>query len=441
MKKIKSFIMSKKNQIILILLGIFLMMLILNMFTPLIADDYSYSFKLNNERIVNLIDVFNYQLWHYFNWGGRVIAHAIAQTFLIFPKDVFNVFNSIVYTLVVYLIYLNVKGDNKKDKPLFLLAIHFCLWFLQPVFGQTCLWLVGSCNYLWTMFFILLFLWFFRKNSKKNSALKMILMFLFGIIAGWTNENTAFGLIVILVGIMLTDKYQKHIKILGYKISGLIGTILGFIILIVAPGNFVRESSMSDESSLMIKLLKRIIDDTISFVDYCLPLLIGIVILISIYIYKKKKYDLMSIVFLAGSILTVYAMVLSPTFPARAWFGVITFAIIAAMILLYQLVDLERIFKFIMGDVIVIASIIYVSSYLVGFNDIKELRNTWINRINYFDELKDKGIFDAEVEPYYAKGPHNPCYGGVDLNKNAEDWPNFNVAGYYGMDKITLKSE
>ena len=81
MKKIKSFIMSKKNQIILILLGIFLMMLILNMFTPLIADDYSYSFKLNNERIVNLIDVFNYQLWHYFNWGGRVIAHAIAQTF------------------------------------------------------------------------------------------------------------------------------------------------------------------------------------------------------------------------------------------------------------------------------------------------------------------------------------------------------------------------
>ena len=50
--------------------------------------------------------------------------------FLIFPKDVFNVFNSIVYTLVVYLIYLNVKGDNKKDKPLFLLAIHFCLWFL-----------------------------------------------------------------------------------------------------------------------------------------------------------------------------------------------------------------------------------------------------------------------------------------------------------------------
>ena len=441
MKKIKSFIMSKKNQIILILLGIFLMMLILNMFTPLIADDYSYSFKLNNERIVNLIDVFNYQLWHYFNWGGMVIAHAIAQTFLIFPKDVFNVFNSIVYTLVVYLIYLNVKGDNKKDEPLFLLAIHFCLWFLQPVFGQTCLWLVGSCNYLWTMFFILLFLWFFRKNSKKNSALKMILMFLFGIIAGWTNENTAFGLIVILVGIMLTDKYQKHIKILGYKISGLIGTILGFIILIVAPGNFVRESSMSDESSLMIKLLKRIIDDTISFVDYCLPLLIGIVILISIYIYKKKKYDLMSIVFLAGSILTVYAMVLSPTFPARAWFGVITFAIIAAMILLYQLVDLERIFKFIMGDVIVIASIIYVSSYLVGFNDIKELRNTWINRINYFDELKDKGIFDAEVEPYYAKDPHNPGYGGVDWNKNDDDWPNFNVAGYYGMDKITLKSE
>ena len=42
-EKIKNIKLSKKQQNIIILASIFMMMLVLNLLTPLIADDYSYS--------------------------------------------------------------------------------------------------------------------------------------------------------------------------------------------------------------------------------------------------------------------------------------------------------------------------------------------------------------------------------------------------------------
>lgn len=211
MGKIKNFFESKKNQKIIILAGIFISIFILNALTPLIADDYSYSFGKNDERITNLLDIIISQINHYFTWGGRSVAHSLAQFFLMFPKYVFNLLNSVIYVVLVYLIYLHVKMD-KEDKPLMLLLIHFALWFLIPTFGQTAIWLTGSCNYLWTMTIMLLFLYLVRKDLNKHSILKNIAILLLGIIAGWTNENTSFGLITAIVGFMILEKY-KHIKL------------------------------------------------------------------------------------------------------------------------------------------------------------------------------------------------------------------------------------
>ena len=51
MKRIKNIKLNKKQQTYLILFSIFIMMLVLNFLTPLIADDFSYSFGVNNKRI------------------------------------------------------------------------------------------------------------------------------------------------------------------------------------------------------------------------------------------------------------------------------------------------------------------------------------------------------------------------------------------------------
>ena len=98
-EKIKNIKLSKKQQTIIILVSIFVIMLVLNLLTPLIADDYSYSLTKSGERINSLMDILKYQWTQYFNWGGRTIAHIIAQTFLMFPKWIFSIANTIVYII------------------------------------------------------------------------------------------------------------------------------------------------------------------------------------------------------------------------------------------------------------------------------------------------------------------------------------------------------
>ena len=77
--------MKTRTQKILILSIIFLSMFILNMITPLIMDDFNYTFGLNG-RINSLLDNINYQSWYYSKWGGRNVAHTIEQFFLMKNK-------------------------------------------------------------------------------------------------------------------------------------------------------------------------------------------------------------------------------------------------------------------------------------------------------------------------------------------------------------------
>lgn len=431
--------LSKKNQKRLILFSIFAMMLILNFLTPLIADDYSYSFGADGERITNIIDIVIRQVDHWLTWGGRNVAHFIANFFLMYPKAIFNVLNSLMYTALVYLIYKHSQ-TTKEEKPLLILLIHLGLYFLTPVFGQNCIWLIGSCNYLWTTVIILSFLLMYRENyKKKDTILLTVGMFLLGILAGWTNENTAFGLIVVAVLSMIA--YKGKGKLPKYKISGLIGSIIGFIMMIVAPGNFIRSEAFAEETSFIVKIIKRICNATIDIMDLIPVLVITAIVLLSIYIYKKKKIDKRVWIYLIAAFLTIYAMVLSPTFPERAWFGVVVFMMIAIMTMLYNIEGIHKVFNLILIDIAIISSIYYVGDYLNLADNINELRTTWEYRIATIEEGKQNGQTEFEFSEYVTNNPKSPQYGLADISIEAHSWPNDAVEKYYGIDSLKRQIE
>lgn len=439
-KKIKNIKLSNKKQIILILICIYFMMLILNLLTPLIADDYSYSLNLDGTRINSIIDVLNYQWWHYFNWGGRTISHTIAQLFLLFPKILFSIINPMIYVALIYLIYLHIKR-NREEKPLYLILIHLTLWFVLPVFGQTCLWLIGSCNYLWTTVLILLFLWIYRKDNKEDSIFNIFWMFIFGLLAGWTNENTSFGLIIATAGIMLTDKLEnKKKKLPKFKCAGLIGNIIGFLILILAPGNYARANEIKDNTFILIKIIKRTIQYTITLTNYLLPLFIALVILISIYIFYKKNINKQVWIYLTSSFFCVYSMVLSPQFPERSWFGVITFMIIAIFDLLYEVTKFNKLYKYVIVDLLIILCFIHIGQFFGTAIDINNLRTTWKYRQEYINKQKKKGNTEITTEVYYSQDKHNPTFGLADLAEDKKIWPNTSIAKYFKIKSIKAKT-
>lgn len=91
--------MTKKHQlfcfsgIIAITAGI---LLILNYFTPMIVDDYNYSFSFSTgQRITNPLQIIPSMLAHYNIQGGRLLVHALAQLFLMLPGWLFDIINTI----------------------------------------------------------------------------------------------------------------------------------------------------------------------------------------------------------------------------------------------------------------------------------------------------------------------------------------------------------
>lgn len=411
-------------------------MLCLNFLTPLLADDYSYGLNLNEKRIASIMDIFDYQVWHYFNWGGRTVAHTLAQILLVFPKAVFNILNSFTYTALIYLIYLHgcFNKDNK-DNSYMLLLIHFILWFIIPVFGQSFIWLVGSCNYLWTTVIILYFLWLYRRNTLSEKWYNLLFMFILGLLAGWTNENTSAGLIVILVFSLIINKVEtKKFELSKTRLFGIIGTLAGFIIMICAPGNYIRSAEFKDDTFIIIKIIKRTLDITNNLENIILPLLIVIIILISLKIYHKKKIEKETYTFILGGFAAIYAMVLSPTFPERAWTGAIIFFAIAIVILVYDLDTINRLYKFILVDFCIILSIIYVSQYMDLARNINYLRNTWNYRVDVINESDKDKIF--EFYKYETYNPRNPVYGLDDIGYDPNAWPNGSISKYYGIKGI-----
>lgn len=432
--------MKSKTKTLIILSGIFLSMLILNLITPLIMDDFSYAFGTTG-RVQNLKDIFDFQIWYYLHWGGRNVAHTLAQFFLMNNKLLFNIMNSAIYTLLIYLIYRIIKGKNE-DHPIYPLLIHLYLWFFTPVFGQAFIWLTGSCNYLWTTTIIMIFLnlfLHFNASQKKYNILKCILFGVLGIITGWTNENSGTSLVFILISYIIVKKLIEKEKINSIQWFGILGTIIGFVIMIVAPGNFIRSSGFDDNRFFIIKWIERAISITQTAESYLLIPIIILVIILSCYFYNKQKIRKEIYLFIIGTIIAIYSMVASPTFPERSWTMVIIYMAIISGIILYDLKLKNNLKKIVIIDISIIVSLTFINSYILTFKDSYGFYNTWQERIKTIEEGKKKGIQEYEFETFYTTRKQSASFALGDLYPDKNDSNNQSYARYFGVKYIKAK--
>ncbi len=259
---------------------IFGIMYLANYLLPLfIGDDYLYAFIWTGtpmmepmpehaQRVADLWDIVVSQWSLYFTWGGRVLAEALAQFFIWQGKPFFNFCNSLVFILLILEIYwLGDEGYiHLKLKPSRLIWIFFCLWMFVPCFMGTIMWLTGACNYLWMTVLLLIFLLPYVRfgltgeEPIKPSYVKNM-MFPCGILAGWTNENTVCWIILVLL-IYMVSQYKKGEPVPLWMKTGFLGLIVGYSLLILAPGNLERayyEFSLTKDYSVFVRLKNDII--------------------------------------------------------------------------------------------------------------------------------------------------------------------------------------
>lgn len=438
---------SKYNGIIFctILLVSFIYMVFLNTKTPLIADDFVYTFIFGSSTPVTSIgDIITSQTAYYLTWGGRVTAEVLTQTFMFLGKDVFNLANSLCYIVFCLAVYFLAVGRKIRFELLLLTMI--LIWFFTPMFGQTVMWLTGSCNYLWCGTIILLAILPFRLYEEKQTkilrsiwfAVVMVPLFF---LSGITNENTAGAMILIMMMFCLVY-YKQKIKIPVFAFTGLFFSICGFLCMIFAPGNGLRATNESAVSEVTMMVGSNPIITRLSYFAYNLYMLMPLIILASIAFVllkneKSRKEMIVFGIFVIAAVAAMFVMLAPPKFPPRAMFGLAAFLIIAVVYAFSQLkFNSERIRKFVLIPGSCVLVFYLMSLGYVGVDAIT-VNKQYVARVQMIQEQKNEALIQVpEIVPLSS---HNGMYGLKDVQMDPNHWVNRALADYFGVPNIILK--
>lgn len=422
---------------IIILLS-FIIIFILNILTPLSADDFGYLYvHAEDVRVTSLSDVIHSQINHYYLWGGRSVVHFIAQSLLLLPSVIIDLLNSLIYLGYIFLMYFHIVGRGKHSVSIFVI-INLAVWFVMPAYGDTILWTTGSANYLWGTTIILILLLPFRlySGSRISNRYKKLFqcvgLFIFGILAGWTNENTAAGMLIIVI-LFIFYYRSNNWGIPLWSIFGLLGGIAGYLIMILAPGNIIRAGDAEIVSPFLF--LYRLFTYTSTlFINYGALNILYVLLLILFWHFSKTLRSgilKVSIIYFIAFIIAIYAMLFSPSFPSRAWFGPLTFNIIAIGIVFYYLNYGHIFIRQIKFAVILMAVIIFSFSFYNAIKDIYGFYRISEQRELQVEEAKRQGMDSVEFERFRAK---------TKFTHTEEPRANFMMRGYYGID-VYFKEE
>lgn len=297
-------------------------------------DDWYITNLVTGQPIAGISDIWESQVWHYFNWGGRSIAHAILQFVLWAGPLAADCINVLATGILVALI---CKIADAKKNVFFMIALGF-LVILNINWAQTLLWQSGVANYLYMTTIILSFLLCYFRTLENPDAKKIFGILLWigplGLMAGWSNENMGPAVWVGTAGIILF-LWIKEKRFYPWMLVGNLFCLAGCGFLLLAPGNFVRKVEAVEEvaqKGILWRTFLRCFSLTNGLFYYLLHVAVLLAILLWVYCsVLGKKLRKTDFVCLLMGVLSWGAMILSPHYPDRAAFGSMVLLLIPVM--------------------------------------------------------------------------------------------------------------
>lgn len=223
----------------------------------LVGDEIVYTYVLDTDKygsywvpspedrhIETVSDVISSQCDHYLHWHGRNIVMAVEQFFSgVSSPAVFYFLNAFVFVAAIILTMLvacDGEAGNRLSAWLLVVLAFFYLFPMLPTLWNS---ICYGVNYLWPTVFILVLLQLWHKagNGELTNKAWYPLLLVIGIICGWSHE--AFCL---PVSGMLVVYYCFNIrKFRGMQAVLVSAFWIGSLILLLAPGNYVRAGSGS----------------------------------------------------------------------------------------------------------------------------------------------------------------------------------------------------
>ena len=220
---------------------------------------YGYKFSLNpqegapwplvHEKIASIWDIIYSQYVHYFYVNGRSIVHAIIQLFTTFRYDICCIIATIVFAITLLLaqkVCFTHPKQGLLPRFVIVLAVFICCCSPSTILG-----IVGALNYLWPLTFCLIFILLFDRplNLWQKCA-----FFVVALLSGWSHEALAVPISAAYFVYLILER--KTIK--SHQVVGILLLLLGTILVVFAPGNFIKFFTAHDmEHSGLLSLIKQ----------------------------------------------------------------------------------------------------------------------------------------------------------------------------------------
>ena len=326
---------------------------------PFMMDDQWYSTMLWDETpISSFADIVKSQIWHYNNWGGRSMTHGILQITLLLGEHWADLLNVAMTLLLSAVICVVARYGNL---PAFWAGMAMLVG-LNANWKMSMFWQAGAANYLYITVFILLFAWCYlrelpekgeavlaenagRESSSGPKHLWGITFWIIplGILAGWSNENMGPAVWLLSLAVMVLSVREKR-RLSPWMIMGNISCLAGSILVIAAPGNFVRSAQVeSREYGFFWQCFLRGYAESAAVTVHLFPalLVLGFLAVLCGGVLKQT-IGRRNILLLLCALLSWGAMALSPHYPDRATFGTMVLLLCVILSLAEKILSVRR---------------------------------------------------------------------------------------------------
>ena len=306
---------------------------------------------------------------------------------------------------------------------------------------------------MWMSFFQLLFLTPYvkalRSHDADSSPLKVVLMFVLGLLAGWSNEAGALATICLTAFFVRWSKSQGIFR--PWMATGLTAAIVGCVLMLFAPGNFVRLEFFHTNFSYTAETFFANVD------GFCRIVAADLIALIPAFVYFVRRglgrftaAEVLMLAFAATGLLVPVLMLFAPEFNPQISLTSLAFILVASS---SAILELERVHfnlpRKIPRPVVVAFTAIFVAYFATFIYTDISVFNSARRQARYIQR-------NVEVDPI----PLSPMpvrhrfedihgdksavayiehFGGVRANENF--YLNLLVARYYGARHVIAVDE
>jgi len=234
--------------------------------TPIMLDDW-YQVAYWQRHAFSFGAIWDYAHYNYFNYNPR-----LGENFLLVTNGPWLI--NVLLTPTIELLFTFVafamafgrwpRPTARDARRLFLFVV--VLWMVAPIPGILWFYRPFCCNYLYAFTFTLLLVVPYRLELGRDrltyrSWWLAPLLGIWGWVAGMTNEHTGLTAALAL-GTLVYLLWRKHREIRAWMVTGLVGLLVGYPMLLFAPGQTKRYGGLANKAGPIRELLNRGVDGT-----------------------------------------------------------------------------------------------------------------------------------------------------------------------------------